>query len=183
MTEYIRGFLALIILMTVLLHLPSGKNYQKYIRFFAELIMTLALLSPILRIFYDSEEFLEMVAYEAFVEELEMVSMDMEQVEYLHSDYHRESYEEAIAMDVRRIVEEYPLEVEAVKVNLSEDYYVERICLQLTDAGQEMIEVGRITLQEANEERETAAVVQLRQELMDLYELEDSQIEIQYVAG
>ena len=83
MASYVKGFLVLFVLVSVLLHLPPGKTYQKYIRFFSQFILTLALLAPVLRFFGDKDAFLELIAYEKFTEELVAVSRDMKQVEYL----------------------------------------------------------------------------------------------------
>lgn len=183
MTEYIKGFLTLLILLTILLYLPPGKSYQKYIHFFAELIMTIALLSPILSIFYDSEEFLDMVEYEAFMEELSAVSRDMDQIEFLHSDYHRDTYEEAIAMDVERIAEGYAFEVQDVTVALSEEYTVQEISIEIAEDTSGEIDVERSALQEANAERGAMIGARLKQELMEYYQLVESQVKIQYSAG
>lgn len=183
MTEYIKGFLVLMILMTVLLYLLPGKSYHKYIHFFSELILTIALLSPILSVFYDSEEFLEMVEYEAFMEELSAVARDMEQIEFIHSDYHKETYEEAIAMDVEQIVEGYDYEVQDVRVILSEKYVVQEISIEIVADTSGGISIGRSALQQAKEEREEMVSTQLKQELMEYYQMEESQIEIQYGVG
>lgn len=183
MTEYIKGFLILVILLTILLYLPPGKSYHKYIHFFAELIMTIALVSPVLSVFYDSEEFLEMVEYEAFMEELSAVAKDMEQIEFLHNDYHKETYEEAIAMDVEQIVEGYSFDVRDVTVTLSEKYEVQEISIQIIADTSEKISVEKSALQEVKEEQDALMSVQLKQELMEYYQVEETQIEIQYGAG
>lgn len=64
MVAYVRGFIVLFVVLTILLHLPPQENYRKYIRFFTELILTLALLTPVLSVFCDSAEFLELIEYE-----------------------------------------------------------------------------------------------------------------------
>lgn len=165
MAAYVRGFIVLFVVLTILLHLPSQENYGKYIRFFSELILMMALLAPVLSVFCDSDELLELIEYEAFTEELSMVSEDMEHIEYLYGDYHREVYEDAIGEDVKRIAEGYRFSVQEVEVKLSEEYEVEYIALRISGEG------------EADIDRE------LKAELMGYYQLEEKEIEIRYGKG
>lgn len=181
MISYVRGFMALFILLTVLLHLPPGNSYQKYIHFFSELILTIALLTPILSIVCDSEKFLKMVDYEAFTEELAEVSKDMQQIEYLQSNYHREAYETAIAEDVKRIAEGYEFLVKDVSVELSEEYTVEFISLWVTKKEEEKVIIENIVF--GDREKNSGGDIicsKLRQELVQFYQLDDAKIEIRY---
>lgn len=184
MSAYVKGIIALFLLLTVLLHLPPGNSYRKYTRFFAEMILTLALLTPVLSVVCDSEEFLRMVDYEEFTEELEMVSKDMQHMEYLYADYHKAAYEEAIAEDVKRIAEEHALFVQKVSVQLSKEYTVEHIALRVTEEESEQVVIERIVLEKtAQEKSENITCMELRQELMEFYQLDEAGIEIQYDNG
>lgn len=184
MTTYVRGFIALFLLLTALLHLPPQKSYQKYIRFFAELILTLALLTPVLSVICDSEEFLRLIDYEEFTEELGEVSKDMQQVEYLYGDYHKAAYEEAIAGDVKRIAEGHSFFVQDVSVELSEEYTVEHISLWVAGEAKEQVIVEQVVLEQTvREENGNSICEKLRQELMEFYHLDEANIEIQYGNG
>lgn len=184
MSAYVRGFIALFLLLTALLHLPPQESYQKYIRFFAEFILTLALLTPVLSIVCDSEKFLRLIDYEEFTEELGEVSKDMQQMEYLYGDYHKAAYEEAIAEDVKRIAEGHSFFVQEVSAELSEEYTVERIFLRVTEEEQERVIVERVVLEQAaREENGNIICEKLRQELMEFYHLDETKIEIQYGNG
>lgn len=183
MAAYAKGFISLFVVLTILMHLPQKENYRKYIRFFAELILTIALLSPVLSVFWDNEAFLDLIAYEAFIEELSMVSEDMKHVEYLYGDYHKKAYEEAIGEDVVRIAEGYHFFVQAVEVNLSDAYAVECIALQVTENDKEQIVIEPIDLTWEREENEPAACRKLKEALMEYYQLEEEAIEIRYGNG
>lgn len=184
MAAYVRGFIALFLLLMVLLHLPPGKSYQKYIRFFAELILTIALLTPVLSVVCDSEEFLRRIDYEEFTEELEELSKDMQHMEYLYEDYHKAAYEKAIAEDVKRIAEEQGFFVQEVLVQLSSEYAVEHISLRVTEDEINQVVIERVVLENtAREENENIICSKLRQELMEFYQLDESKIEIQYGNG
>lgn len=177
MAAYVKGVLTLFVVLTVLLHAAPQESSRKYLRFFAELILTMAFVSPVLSLFCDSEDFLELIAYETFREELTSVAADMEHMEYLYSDYHRESYEKAIAEDVRRIAEGYDFFVQEASVELSEEYTVEHITLLLSKE-----DVGQIVIVPIGA-GETVELDGLKTELMKYYELEEKEVSIQYVTG
>lgn len=183
MVTYVRGFLALFVLVTVLQHLPPGKEYQKYIRFFAELILTLGLLSPILSVICDKEEFLEMIDYEEFNVEISSIAKDMQRMEYLQGDYYIHEYENAIAQDVIRIAEGQGFCVKEASVALTEEYTVERISLVVSDE-ETGIAIAPVVLGETAEKDRTDVVcAALRQELLTYYQVDENMLEIQYVGN
>lgn len=185
MVTFVRDFIVLFVVLMILLQLPTQENYRKYIRFFTELILTMALLSPVLTIFCDSDEFLKMIEYEAFAKELAMVSADMEHIEYLYEDYHREKYEEVIGEEVKRIAEEYDFCVQEAAVELSENYEVEHMTLQISesDARQIVIESVEVAGAGENEEEEVVADRGLKAKLVEYYGVEEKEIEIRYGKG
>lgn len=184
MLAYVRGFITLFVLLTMLLYLPPGKSYQKYIRFFAELILTLSIISPVMSVICDSDEFMELIEYEEFTENLSEISKDMQRIEYLHNDYYLEEYENAIAEDVRqiagRVAEGYGFSVKEAKVHMAEDYTVDAIQIWMTDQGGEEIVIGKIVLQEGTKLGTDAVYAGITQELSDYYQLDPSKIEITY---
>lgn len=173
---YVKGLIVLFVVLTILLHLPTQENYRKYIHFFAELILTMALLSPILSIFCDSDAFLQLIEYEAFSEKLAMVSEDMEHIEYLYEDYHREKYAQAVAEGVKQIAEGYDLDVQEAAVELSEEYKVEHITVNIATK-----EAGQIAIGMAEEE--VLWDKGLKTELAEYYGLEEKEIEIRRGRG
>lgn len=183
MASYVKGFLVLFVLVSVLLHLPPGKTYQKYIRFFSQFILTLALLAPVLRFFGDKDAFLELIAYEKFTEELAAVSRDMKQVEYLYSDYHKEAYEDAIAEDVGRIAESHSFAVQGCEVCLSKEYEVERISLIVGEKNEEDAISGILLKDDVSGETEEIIFSELKKELTEFYGIDASKITIAYESG
>lgn len=183
MLAYVRGFIVLFVLLTLLLYLPPGKSYQKYIRFFAELIMTLGILSPVLSVVCDSDEFLKQVEYEEFMENLSELSRDADRIAYINNDYYLAEYENAIEMDVEQIAEEYGFSAQDVKVHMTENYTIDEMRLWLTDQSGDVIVIGEIVPEDGGEEEEEeddAVYAGLKQELSEYYQLEPSRIEIQY---
>ena len=185
MLEYVRGFLVLFMLLQLLLYLPPGKTYQRYIRFFAEMVLTLGLLSPILSFFYDSEKFLTMIDYEEFTEELSGIARDMERIQYIKNDGYLEQYRRAISEDVCQLAaqtgETYGYQVQDAEVTLSEDYKIAGIRIWIAEQTEAQIVIGKVILGD-NEAGETDAVYAgLIQKLSDYYQVDTSAIEIRYV--
>lgn len=185
MLSYIRGFIVLFVLLALLLYLPPGKEYQKYIRFFAQLLLALSILSPFLKIVCGNEEFMDKIAYEEFMENLDELSRDTQKIEYMQNDYYREEYEFAIEQDVRQtagqMLEEYGLFAQDVTVQMGEDYTIEEINVQIAEKDADDIRVGEILISgDAQEKEEGAVYAGLRQRLADYYQMEESRIKIQY---
>lgn len=200
MLSYIKGFIALFVLLIVLLHLAPGKSYQKYIRFFAEMLLTISLLTPVLSVVCDKEEFLDLIEYEAFMSELQETSKDMEKIEYLNNDHYIEEYESAIEADVRQMAEVYDFVVQEVTVDMAEDYTISYIKLELTDQTNEQVVIGKIVIdeqenidvtaksdhksadgaEENDREQSDTKYAALLQDLEDHYQIDRSKIGIQY---
>lgn len=188
MLSYIRGFIVLFVLLALLLYLPPGKEYQKYIRFFAQLLLVLSILSPFLSIICGDEEFMDKIAYEEFMENLDELSRDTQKIEYMQNDYYREQYEFAAAQDVKQIagqeLSEYGLCAQDVAVRMGEDYTIEEISVQIKKRDADDITVGEILIsgdEEGKGEEDEAVYAVLRQKLARYYQMEESKIKIQYV--
>ena len=182
MASYVKGFLVLFVLVSVLLHLPPGKTYQKYIRFFSQFILTLALLAPVLRFFGDKDAFLELIAYEKFTEELAAIR-DMKQVEYLYSDYHKEAYEDAIAEDVGRIAESHCLRCKAARSVFPRNMRWNVFLLSLEKKMRRYVISGILLKDNVSGETEGDYFLELKKELTEFYGIDASKITIAYESG
>lgn len=192
MLSYIRGFIALFILMTILVYLVPGENFKKYIRFFSEIILTFGFLFPVLSFICDSDQFLETIRYEEFTENLSELSRDADKIAYIHNDYYIEEYESAIEEDVKRIAGQYGFAATDVAVHMTEQYTVDHISLSIAEGTEEeksvieKIEVnvgafsGEGTLADAGNNREESVYAKLKEELVTYYQLDEALIEIQY---
>lgn len=176
--EYMKGVLALFVLLMLLLYLVPGEGFKKYIRFFGELVLTIGFLSPVLNLIYDSDQFLALIDYEQYSGQMSELTRDMERVEYIQKDYYLKEYETAIAGDVTRIAEQYGFEVEEAKVDMNEAYTLDAICLSVSEQGTEGIEIERVWLDGTEGEKETEASADLRKELAEYYQLEEEAITI-----
>lgn len=178
--EYMKGVLALFVLLMLLLYLVPGDGFKKYIRFFGEIILAIGFLSPVLKIIYDSDKFLALIDYEQFSEQMSELSRDMNRVEYIQKDYYIEKYEAAIAGDVTRIAEQYGFVVKEVKVDMNEEYTLDAIYLSVTEQGTDGIEIEHVWLDGKDEEEsESGIYTNLKKELAEYYQLEENAIAIQ----
>lgn len=188
MLAYVKGFLVLFVILTLLLYLPPGKSYQKYIRFFTELILTIGLLSPVLSIVFDSEEFLALIAYEEFTGNLSEVSKDMQRIEYMNKDYYIKEYERAIGEDVRLmaepVAEKYGFVVREAAVHMTKEYAIDEITLWIANQGEEQIVINDITLSEEENRTEFGTAYEsIAQEVANYYQVESKAVRIQHTSG
>ena len=81
MNAYMRGFVILFVLLVLLSYLPPGKQYRKYIRFYAQLLMVLAALRPLFVLFGGKDTFYEKMAYAQCMEKLSEFSRDTQKTD------------------------------------------------------------------------------------------------------
>ena len=187
MVAYVKGFIVLFVILTLLLYLPPGKTYQKYIRFFTELILTIGLLTPMLSALFNGEEFLELIEYETFTENLSELSKDMEQIEYIHNDYYIEEYERAIEEDVSMIAEpiaeKYGLNVREAKVHMTEEYVIDQVELWITNQTEDEIVIDEINFSEESNREEMSTIYEgIAEEVADYYKIDSAAVLIQYAS-
>lgn len=185
---YIKEFLVLFVLMTLLLYLVPGERLKKYIRFFTEMVLLAGILSPLLSFLFDYEEFLAQIEYETFTENLTQIERDMERMEFLQNDYYLEEYEIAIGEDVRQtaepIAESYGYQVGSVKVKLTEDYSIEGMTLSLSEQKRGEIVIEEIAWKEQSAadllmNGENGVAAEIRRKLAEQYGIEETYITVQ----
>lgn len=180
MLGFIRGFIALFVLMTIFIYLVPGDNFKKYIRFFSEIILAIGFLYPVLSIVCDNDQFLQNIQYEEFMVNLSETSRSAERIEYVQNDYYIREYENAVAEDVKRIAQQYEFGVSDVEIHLTEQYTIERIRLAITNQSEPEIVIGKISIEEGETEDREGVYTELKQELAEYYQVDEARIEIQY---
>lgn len=177
--DYLKGFIALSLLLTVLNHMVPRKGFQKYVHFFSEMLLAFGIIYPVLNLFGDSDFFLEKIHYEAFLEELNEVSMDAEKIQYLQNDIYVEEYEEAIALDVGNLINQYDYEAKQVRVELSETFEIEQISVELEKQRKEEIAVGKIMVEDGeNTLAEELLCQKIEEKIMNCYEIGKEQLTV-----
>ena len=125
--SWVKNLVCFYILLTVVLHLLPKQNYQKYVRFFSGMLLTILVTSPILSLMGNEELIREKINQAEFFQGLDNLKLDTAHLEDQQKELYREEYERALGMDVSRMAEDKQLIPRQVKVQLSEDYEVESI--------------------------------------------------------
>ena len=71
--EWIRNVAFYLVLVTALLHVLPRSGYQKYIRFFTGLVLSLLVLAPVLKLFQMEEELRDAYRDDSWLEQLEEI--------------------------------------------------------------------------------------------------------------
>ncbi len=175
--SHIKSFAVLFLVLTLLVSMVPRQQFEKYIRFFARLVLVLGFLYPVLNGIFGSEDFFKLLDYETFSEELEQLTLDTRKLSFLQNDYYLTQYEDAVAADVQNKVKEYGYPVDTVNVELSEDYTIKRISVVLKEDGEEII-IGKILLSEEEQEQGWDEKRELTKILSEYYGVEDDKIAI-----
>lgn len=125
--NWVKEFLIIYLILTILLHLAASDKYRKYIRFFSGLILLTFLASPMFQLFGASGQLEARIAYESFWEQLDSTKQDTERLTFLKNDYYVQKYEEAIAQDIERQAAEQEIALKSIDVALSEDYEIQKV--------------------------------------------------------
>ncbi len=175
--SHIRNFAVLFLAVTLLISMVPRQQFGKYIRFFAQMVLVLGFLYPILNGLFGSEDFLKLLDEETFSEELEQLALDSGRLTFLQNDYYVAQYEDAAALDVKNKAESYGYPVESVDVELLEDYTIKKISVVLKEDGEEII-IGKILLSEEEQEEGWNEKRELAKILSEYYGVEDDKIVI-----
>ena len=182
--DWIKGIVILFVVLSALLYLVPKKQYKKYIQFFMEMIIVIAVITPITKIVYANEDFEEMIQYSEFWQEMENVQKDADKMEFVQTDYYKQQYEEAIGEDISQMAEDKGFEVTGIEVALTDDYELESVSMkiekkeQADDAAIEKVAIGGRQVSDTVKE---AIYHDLKEAIKDFYRLQDSQITITYV--
>ena len=173
---WVRNLVCFYILLTVVLHLLPRENYQKYVRFFAGILLTILVASPILSLIGNEETLRTKISQAGFFQDMDNLKQDTEYLEDTQKQVYLREYEQAVGMDVSRMAEEKQLVAEQVEVHLSEDYQVESIEMTVTLGEDDSVFVQKASF--PDDSREYPGVYELKQELMEFYRLKEEQITI-----
>lgn len=179
--SYFRSNVILFFVITVLLQLVPKGNLQKYIQFFTSLLLVFGVFYPVLNSMGKSDDFLEKIQYESFLQQLEEISLDAEKIVYVSNDSYIQKYEDAIALDITQMAEEENFAVKEIEVKMTETYQIDRIYMRVKNQAKEDILIGKVVLgDDTNEEKkaEDGAYRKLKEKLINYYQLSEGQLDI-----
>lgn len=174
---WVKNLVFFYILMTAILQLLPQSSYQKYVRFFCGLLLVVLLLSPVLELFDHPDELLGRISYQSFKQETDTIRLDVAGMEESQKQAYKREYERAVAGDVALLAEGEEFTVEESQVELTEEYQIAAIRLTILPKG----EKAKTLLEKAvfpDDSSEYPGVLELKQKLMQFYQVTESQIEI-----
>jgi len=205
---WIRNIICYLLFISVIENLLPGKKYLKYLKLFSGMILILLIIQPIangLRLedkiarYYESFVF----RYESDDLKNELLGMENKRLEQMILQY-----EEAIAMDLDRMVREEGVETVSCRVVIQSDQthenfgQVESISLLVCSEGQDgespeslitsvepvvigpaATAAGSSDVNQGQRKQERLEVEKLQKKIVSYYDLEDEYVEIQFVEG
>lgn len=175
--NWVKNIVCFCIFLTMIHHLLPKDNYQKYVRFFSGMLLVILVVSPILSLFGKESVLLDRINRTSFFQEMDNLKLDTEYLEREQKEIYIRQYENAIGMDISRMAEEKQLNANQVEVRLSEEYQVDSIAMQVNADAENGIAVESISLMDSG--REYPAIFELKQELMEFYQIDEDQIDIE----
>lgn len=184
---YIKSFLVLFVVVTVILQLIPGTQLKKYIYFFAQFILVLGILHPLLSFFWDTDAFFEQMEYEAFSEKLAETARDASRISKGQRDDYREKYESIVAQDVARVAEEYGqihgYTVKTAQVSLNPSYEIETVEVMIGDRRETEICVEEISIGEERKQGNELLCQNVKEKLESYYQLEEGRVNVCYTGA
>lgn len=155
--SWIRSIVILYVMGQVIVYLVMGKKYEKYIRFFLQLVMVLVIVRPVFVLLGDEETFKNRLSFYQISQSVQEQKSQLEQLQGESEEHYMRQCEQMLAEDVETYLEEhFPYKGEA-EVTLSEDFAIERI---------------EVSVEDTTDERA------VRDALCTHYELEEDQVEV-----
>ena len=174
--SYLKSYVILFLVLTILLEMVPKAGMQKYIRFFSQMILVFGLLYPVLGWMGESD------AFQSFLQKMEEVQSDAEKIAYLDNDHYVKKYEDAIALDVTQMAQEENFAVKEIAVEMTENYEIKCIRMTLTNPVKEGIVIGKVVLEDGQKKQasEDGAYKKLKEKLVSYYQLSEEQLDILY---
>ena len=94
--DYVKGFLILFLLMKVLLYFVPKCGFEKYIAFFAGVVLVIGLLYPILEMMGQEKSVFEKLDYAKWEEQLLDVSAKAQELKKVGNEFVEERYQTMI---------------------------------------------------------------------------------------
>ena len=174
---WVKNIVVFYILMTAVLHMLPKSSYQKYVRFFGGLLLVVLLLTPLLALVRQQDTLLSHVSYESFRQQMDTIQLDTQDLSRTQKTVYQKEYGKAIGNDIALMAQDQELTVEHVQVELTENYEIKNVAMEVRLTGQEEgISVEKIILKDNSQDY--PAVVKFKERLTDFYKIEDDQIQI-----
>ncbi len=125
--DWMKQFLILYLVLTILIQLAAAEEYKKYVRFLSGIILLLALITPVLRLVGGGGDSKMTHAYDRFWKQIDDFTKEAQKLRTQQNGYERQTYENAVSTNLSEQVQEQGILVSQVRVALSDDYRLQRV--------------------------------------------------------
>lgn len=182
--DWIKGIVILFVVLAAFLYLVPNKQYKKYIQFFMEMIIVIAVITPISKVVYANNDFEEMIHYTQFWQEMENAQKDAAKMGFWKTDYYKKEYEQAIGEDITQMAKDKGFAVRNIQVSLSDAYELDKVNMQICkkeDDKHVAVEPIAVKGSLVSNTQDAAVYHDLQEKMKEFYQLKDDQIAITYV--
>lgn len=172
-TDWVRNYSMVVLLMTLFTSLTAKKEYRKYIQLFVEIILVLTFINPLLDAAGVSKDLFDKIAYDSFWQELDGIKKDQDKMDFLKEDYYISYYEDAIEADVILLAENSGYVITGAKVKLNNEYQVEKMDLEVAKERVDTVIIGSV-----KEQPEKMAITALKEKIAKYYQIDTDKISI-----
>ncbi|MEG0963394.1 MAG: stage III sporulation protein AF [Lachnospiraceae bacterium] len=179
--DWVENIVCFYIFITMILQILPKESYRKYIRFFTGLLLVIVVMTPLLNVLGKEETLSKEISRISFFQELDNRKLDTKHLEEAQKEVFLKEYETSIGVDISQMAQARGLDTQQVEVVLTKEYQLEEIKLVVSFQGNQGLHLKKAVFSE--EEKEYPSVQQLKQELMDAYQITKEQIEINVQGG
>ncbi len=168
--SWVKEFLIVYLILTILMHLTAADQYKKYLRFLSGIVLLLVLAAPVLRLFGDGDRLASLLETQLAKVGAGSYSggqpgpaqtTQITQMEVLQNSHYREAYEDAVSKEMMREALSRGLPVKNITAGLTGNYEIGKVTAYLDGAA----DVGQ-------------AKQELLQFFQDVYGLEETKVSI-----
>ncbi|MBR1390013.1 MAG: stage III sporulation protein AF [Lachnospiraceae bacterium] len=140
---WLKGILILFVAGNLLIYLVQGKTYEKYIRFFFQMVLLFAVIAPAASLLQSRDNFFDRISFYEWKQELENERVDILQFQTEYDDDYRAKCEELLENEIRSFLKLHGWEVTKIQAVLTEDYSIEEVLVE-TEKEEEKQELFRL---------------------------------------
>lgn len=172
--SWVKNYSMVFLFFTVLSSLSAKKEYRRYLQLFVEFVLVITLLMPVLKALGSETDFFDKIAFDTFWQELDSIKAEREKLDFLGDEVYIERYEQVIEADVSAMAKDAGYGVLRVKVELGEEFEIQRIELNLAKDQDYTVIQGSLT-----EEPEEQEITKLREKIAQFYQVDMENIRIE----
>lgn len=194
--DWVKDIVFYLILLTMVMHLLPNKQYQKYVRFFAGMILVIIVISPMTQFFKWDHLFDFHYMEKSYEQEVAGLTKEMNQMQNLQQSKYMDEYIAQIEKTIAELAQQQELMVVSADIQIVEDeedsryLFPKTIQLQVKNRNNkssiEKVNISPVAIagnkkdENKKDENQTVSpeIENLKKAVADFYNLESSNINI-----